>query len=228
MLVDTGMHERGSLQNLELALDRTGHRLRDVQLVVITHAHVDHCGQAPVIAERAGCEVWMHPAWQLHARSPTSTARSRSRSSPACPRSRCGASPSAAASAGTRPGGRAALRPRPAPRRDDRDRRGRLAGGRDARPRALARLPAPARAAAADLRRPPARPRLAVLRRRLHARPGRRVPALARHGRSARRAARAGRPRAAVHGHRAATSRATASWSPSAWRRSGPRWRTAR
>ena len=48
---------------------------------------------------------------------------------------------------------------------------------RDARPRAVARLPVPARAAAAHLRRPPARPRLALLRLRLHARPGRRVPA---------------------------------------------------
>jgi glyoxylase-like metal-dependent hydrolase (beta-lactamase superfamily II) len=32
-----------------------------VRLIVCTHAHVDHCGQAPPIAERAGCEVWMHP-----------------------------------------------------------------------------------------------------------------------------------------------------------------------
>ena len=69
VLVDTGMHERGSLQNLEQALGRTGHRLEDIQLIVITHAHVDHCGQAPVIAERAGCEVWMHPKWVLHAHS---------------------------------------------------------------------------------------------------------------------------------------------------------------
>ena len=88
---------------------------------------------------------------------------------------------------------------------------GAVAGGRDARPRAVARLPAPARAAPADLRRPPARPRLAVLRRRLHARPGRRVPALARRRRRARRPARAGRPRAAVHRRRRATSRPTAS-----------------
>jgi glyoxylase-like metal-dependent hydrolase (beta-lactamase superfamily II) len=28
---------------------------------VCTHAHSDHCGQAPTIAELAGCEVWMHP-----------------------------------------------------------------------------------------------------------------------------------------------------------------------
>ena len=55
------------------------------------------------------------------------------------------------------------------------------------------------RAAAADLRRPPAGPRLALLRLRLHARPGRRVPRLARHHRRARRAARAERPRPPVH-----------------------------
>jgi len=67
VLVDTGMHDRGSMANLERALDRAGHRVEDVRLVVITHAHIDHCGQAPPIAERAGCEVWMHPAWRKHA-----------------------------------------------------------------------------------------------------------------------------------------------------------------
>ena len=69
VLVDTGMHDRGSMANLERALDQTGHRIEDVRLVVITHAHIDHCGQAPPIAERAGCEVWMHPAWRMHATS---------------------------------------------------------------------------------------------------------------------------------------------------------------
>ena len=54
---------------------------------------------------------------------------------------------------------------------------------RDARPRALARLPLPGGAPHPDLRRPPARARLALLRLRLVARPGRRVPALARRGR---------------------------------------------
>ena len=36
---------------------QTGLRVEDIRLVVITHAHIDHCGQAPPIAERAGCEV---------------------------------------------------------------------------------------------------------------------------------------------------------------------------
>src|SRR6201991_5385872 len=61
VLVDTGMHDRGSIADLERALQQAGSRIEDVRLVVLTHAHVDHCGQAPPIAERAGCEVWLHP-----------------------------------------------------------------------------------------------------------------------------------------------------------------------
>jgi glyoxylase-like metal-dependent hydrolase (beta-lactamase superfamily II) len=68
VLVDTGMHDRDSMGNLERALDHAGYKIRDVKLVVITHAHIDHCGQAPPIAARAGCEVWMHPGWRLHAK----------------------------------------------------------------------------------------------------------------------------------------------------------------
>jgi glyoxylase-like metal-dependent hydrolase (beta-lactamase superfamily II) len=67
VLVDTGMHERGSLADLERGLFQAGHRLSDIRLVLITHAHFDHCGQAPAIAERTGCEVWIHPAFRLHA-----------------------------------------------------------------------------------------------------------------------------------------------------------------
>ena len=61
VLVDTGMHEPGSMAHLERALDQAGLRVEHVRLVVCTHAHVDHCGQAPPSAERAGCEVWLHP-----------------------------------------------------------------------------------------------------------------------------------------------------------------------
>lgn len=62
VLVDTGRHEPGSWAHLERALDQVGLRVELVRLVVITHAHVDHCGQAPPIADRAGCEIWMHPS----------------------------------------------------------------------------------------------------------------------------------------------------------------------
>ena len=61
VLVDTGMHEPGSLGHLERALDQAGLKIEHVRLIVITHAHVDHSGQAPPIAQRAGCEVWLHP-----------------------------------------------------------------------------------------------------------------------------------------------------------------------
>jgi glyoxylase-like metal-dependent hydrolase (beta-lactamase superfamily II) len=57
------------MAHLERALDQVGLRIEHVRLVVITHAHVDHCGQAPPIAERAGCEVWMHPAHDHYTRS---------------------------------------------------------------------------------------------------------------------------------------------------------------
>jgi len=61
VLVDTGTHDAGSLAHLERALDQVGLRLEHVRLVVCTHAHADHCGQAHPIAELAGCEVWAHP-----------------------------------------------------------------------------------------------------------------------------------------------------------------------
>ncbi len=61
VLVDTGLHEPGALGQLERALDQAGLRLEDVRLLVCTHAHSDHYGQAGPIVERAGCELWMHP-----------------------------------------------------------------------------------------------------------------------------------------------------------------------
>jgi glyoxylase-like metal-dependent hydrolase (beta-lactamase superfamily II) len=61
VLVDTGVHEPGSIENLELAMGMVGLRVEDVRLLVCTHAHSDHYGQAATIIERAGCELWMHP-----------------------------------------------------------------------------------------------------------------------------------------------------------------------
>ena len=61
VLVDTGMHEPGSLAQLERALDQVNLRLAHVRLLISTHAHSDHWGQAAPIVERAGCEFWMHP-----------------------------------------------------------------------------------------------------------------------------------------------------------------------
>jgi glyoxylase-like metal-dependent hydrolase (beta-lactamase superfamily II) len=61
VLFDTGMHEPGSLAHLERALGQVNLSLDNVRLVVCTHAHSDHYGQAADIVDHAGCELWMHP-----------------------------------------------------------------------------------------------------------------------------------------------------------------------
>ena len=61
VLVDTGMHEPGSFAHLERALAMVNLRIDNVRLLVCTHAHSDHYGQAATIIERTGCELWMHP-----------------------------------------------------------------------------------------------------------------------------------------------------------------------
>jgi glyoxylase-like metal-dependent hydrolase (beta-lactamase superfamily II) len=61
VLFDTGMHQPDSLAHLERALAMCDLRLADASLVVCTHAHSDHYGQAATVVERAGCELWMHP-----------------------------------------------------------------------------------------------------------------------------------------------------------------------
>jgi glyoxylase-like metal-dependent hydrolase (beta-lactamase superfamily II) len=55
------MHEPGSMGHLERALDQVGLKIEHVRLVVCTHAHSDHFGEAATIKDRTGCEVWVHP-----------------------------------------------------------------------------------------------------------------------------------------------------------------------
>lgn len=64
VLFDTGIGGRGRLRQLDLALAQAGFSLEDVRLLVCTHSHVDHYGLAAPIVETAGCELWMHPAWE--------------------------------------------------------------------------------------------------------------------------------------------------------------------
>jgi len=62
VLFDCGLHEPGSLAQLERAMEQVGLHLRDVRLLVCTHAHSDHYGQAASVVDASGCELWMHPA----------------------------------------------------------------------------------------------------------------------------------------------------------------------
>lgn len=61
VLFDCGYHDEGSLGHLERALAMVNLRLEHVRLLVCTHAHSDHYGQAATVIERTGCELWMHP-----------------------------------------------------------------------------------------------------------------------------------------------------------------------
>jgi glyoxylase-like metal-dependent hydrolase (beta-lactamase superfamily II) len=56
--------EPGSMVQLERALAMCGLAVEDIRLVVCTHAHSDHYGQAAAIVKRAGCELWMHPKYE--------------------------------------------------------------------------------------------------------------------------------------------------------------------
>jgi glyoxylase-like metal-dependent hydrolase (beta-lactamase superfamily II) len=64
VLFDTGIGGKGRLRQLDLALAQAGFGLEDVRLLVCTHSHTDHYGLAAPIVEGAGCELWMHPAWE--------------------------------------------------------------------------------------------------------------------------------------------------------------------
>jgi glyoxylase-like metal-dependent hydrolase (beta-lactamase superfamily II) len=56
-LLDTGPNSGTSLDALERALAELDHRLADIELVVLSHQHVDHIGLAEVIRGRSGAEV---------------------------------------------------------------------------------------------------------------------------------------------------------------------------
>ena len=56
-LVDTGPATALALERLEVALQERGHRLADLQRIVLTHHHSDHFGLAAQLVRRSGAEV---------------------------------------------------------------------------------------------------------------------------------------------------------------------------
>ncbi len=69
VLFDCGYHDEGSLWHLERALSMVGLKLGHVRLLVCTHAHSDHYGQAATVIAATGAELWMHPAYEHMTRS---------------------------------------------------------------------------------------------------------------------------------------------------------------
>ena len=148
------MHEPGSLAHLERALGMVNLRLEHVRLLVCTHAHSDHYGQAATIVERTGCELWMHPNHEHMTRAaqdPDAALQRRlevARQS-GVPEEPLRAYDEAAQGPGLRHRGDRRARPRPAAAAS----RSTPTSApwkvlRDARPRALARLPATSPSAA--------------------------------------------------------------------------------
>jgi len=56
-LVDSGPNSAKALDELEQALAARGHAVEDLELLVITHQHMDHFGLASILARRSGAEV---------------------------------------------------------------------------------------------------------------------------------------------------------------------------
>jgi glyoxylase-like metal-dependent hydrolase (beta-lactamase superfamily II) len=58
ILIDSG--SPGDLPALERELRKAGVTLAGIELLVLTHAHFDHAGNAAAIRERSGCKVAAH------------------------------------------------------------------------------------------------------------------------------------------------------------------------
>src|SRR3954470_22407982 len=56
-LLDTGPNSGKALDELEQQLAALGRRVEDIELVVLSHQHMDHLGLAGIVARRSGAEV---------------------------------------------------------------------------------------------------------------------------------------------------------------------------
>lgn len=56
-LVDSGPNSGKALDELEHQLGALGRRIEDIELVVITHQHIDHLGLVDIVARRSGADV---------------------------------------------------------------------------------------------------------------------------------------------------------------------------
>jgi glyoxylase-like metal-dependent hydrolase (beta-lactamase superfamily II) len=56
-LIDSGPNSGKALDELEQALAARGHAIEDIELLIVTHQHIDHFGLASILARRSGAEV---------------------------------------------------------------------------------------------------------------------------------------------------------------------------
>jgi glyoxylase-like metal-dependent hydrolase (beta-lactamase superfamily II) len=56
-LIDTGPNSGKALDELQSQLGKRGHTIDDLDLVIVTHQHIDHLGLVEIVAEHSGAEV---------------------------------------------------------------------------------------------------------------------------------------------------------------------------
>jgi glyoxylase-like metal-dependent hydrolase (beta-lactamase superfamily II) len=56
-LMDTGPNSATSFDELTSGLAALGHAVEDIEVVVITHQHIDHLGLVSIVAQRSGAQV---------------------------------------------------------------------------------------------------------------------------------------------------------------------------
>ena len=67
-LIDTGPNSGKALDDIERQLDALGHAIEDLELIVITHQHIDHLGLVDIVAERSGAKVSRDRRWSPSSR----------------------------------------------------------------------------------------------------------------------------------------------------------------
>jgi glyoxylase-like metal-dependent hydrolase (beta-lactamase superfamily II) len=56
-LVDTGPNSGKALDELTARLGERGHSIKDLELIIVTHQHIDHLGLVEILVEHSGAEV---------------------------------------------------------------------------------------------------------------------------------------------------------------------------
>ena len=56
-LVDSGPNSGRSLDELQRQLGGLGHSIEDIELILVSHQHIDHLGLVDIVARRSGAEV---------------------------------------------------------------------------------------------------------------------------------------------------------------------------